>query len=231
MKLILSITACFIIFSTLGQITITTTDSCTVYGELINYSPGGHAQVKTNCCGLINISDTYIASMVKGSPKLTSDQPKAKVNNLSQNSEKDNSKSGNGAKVLISLIENTADVLTSGSNETSEENNSEQESTGSSSGNVGGSNNTNNYSGSVGSVCLISENMHSRKVILVNSKTLKEHTLMIQSKSDGCLYELPTGVYTMKVYTTFTKKLISQSQIQIKTGQNTRIKLPTDHLN
>lgn len=72
-----------------------------------------------------------------------------------------------------------------------------------------------------GDICFTNANMYSRSVIITHRDSQKEYSLLIgkgnlNSATTECLYEIPSGVYECKVYTTFTKKMIENFNLRVK---------------
>ena len=94
-----------------------------------------------------------------------------------------------------------------------------------------GSNNTNTgYSGPTADVCMSNYRSYKRRVVLTHRKTgLKKTVLMARGSSrypkKSCLYEIPSGVYNCKVYTTFSNTVIEDFEVKLQGNQSNEIKL------
>ncbi len=89
---------------------------------------------------------------------------------------------------------------------------------------------------STGSICFINPNLYARKIILANRNSTKEETITVGKSNYGkannsCLYDIPTGIYTCKIYTVFSKKMIAQFSIRISEGEEISKNLTKNHYN
>lgn len=79
---------------------------------------------------------------------------------------------------------------------------------------------------SVGTICFYNPNFYARKIVLTKRSTTTPETILIGQSSYGkttseCNYDIPSGIYLCKVYTTFTNKLIEQFSIRVNEGEDT----------
>lgn len=89
---------------------------------------------------------------------------------------------------------------------------------------------------SVGTVCFYNPNFYSRKIVLTKRNATNSETMLIGKASHGktvseCNYDIPSGIYLCKVYTTFTSKLIEQFSIRIEESKDLTKNLNKNHYN
>ena len=91
-----------------------------------------------------------------------------------------------------------------------------------------------NLKRTIGGVCIINPNMYGRKIFISNtSGFIRDLTVGpgIGKKEEGCLLDLPTGVYTLTAQTLFSNYTVMTTQIQILENQTVQIDLPKDEFN
>jgi len=92
-------------------------------------------------------------------------------------------------------------------------------------------NNTNtDHSGPVADVCINNYRYYKRRVVLTHRKTGLKKTLLMDAGSSrypkiSCLYEIPSGVYNCKVYTTFSNSLIEDFEVRLLSGKPNNVKI------
>jgi len=89
---------------------------------------------------------------------------------------------------------------------------------------------------SVGTICFNNPNFYARKIVLTKRNATTSETILIGKSSYGkttseCNYDIPSGIYLCKVYTTFTGKLIEQFTIRVNEGEDTSKNLNKNHYN
>ena len=94
----------------------------------------------------------------------------------------------------------------------------------------------NELNNDVGSICFVNPNYYSRKIILTNRTNGKQQTIIVGKANYGktvnsCAYDISSGIYDCKVYTTFSRKMIEQYNIRINSNEETSKNLTKNHYN
>lgn len=234
----LFLTSCFSLSGIAQQDIIYLIDSSIIYGNVLSYSPGENVQIETDCCGIITIEMDKIDRIEK--ENVTA--PKEDIHTPApiENEQKDNEakidlekeeKKERRKEWMSTIVNKTAEILLAPPKEQSSGELDPQEgNTGTESENpnqeVAGTGNTQN-----GNICFENPNFYSRRIKITHNISNQGYESILQSKTEGCLYDLPIGTYAFEVYTTFSNKLIYKAQIQITENQTSKIKISEDHLN
>ncbi len=84
---------------------------------------------------------------------------------------------------------------------------------------------------SVGTICFVNPNFYSRKVKLTKRNAYDTKQMLIGGSDKSCNYDLPVGVYSCKVYTTYTGKLVESFSLRIVDGEEVSRKLNKNEFN
>lgn len=84
---------------------------------------------------------------------------------------------------------------------------------------------------SVGTICFVNPNFYSRKVKLTKRNAYDTKQMLIGGSDKSCNYDLPVGVYSCKVYTTYTGKLIESFSLRIVDGEEASRRLNKNEFN
>jgi TolB-like protein len=93
-----------------------------------------------------------------------------------------------------------------------------------------------NTSQNTGSICFENRNMYPRNIQLTNKITGTTFNLKVERAGWGksetsCEYDLPTGNYSLEVYTVFTGKRIEKKSISVDAKKSRTVRLATNHYN
>lgn len=220
-------------FSFAQQDVILLKDSSVVKGQIISLDLEKSVEINTTCCDTLTIAMEKVekiqfdnasysnADQVEVSPKVDED--------FTVKSEKER-KRERRKDIFISLIDNTAEVLTANPENASQTDDSTETSNnppGTETATAG----SNATDTNVGNGCFVNPNFYARRIRLVHTLSNKRHDISLQPESEGCLYDLPEGVYHYEVFTTFSNRMITKAQVQITSGKTNKITLSEDNLN
>ncbi|MFT5217770.1 MAG: hypothetical protein ACI83H_002911 [Glaciecola sp.] len=88
----------------------------------------------------------------------------------------------------------------------------------------------------VGSLCILNPNHYSRKIVLIQSMTSKVFEIIVGQApygetTEGCIYDIPIGIYECQVYTTLNQSLTEKFNIRINEGKELKKNITKDHRN